>query len=60
MNKRAQKKVSMPSSFGGIMRYFDEYKSRINIKPGHVVFIAILTIITVMMLHIFGSAIFGF
>lgn len=38
-------------STGGIMRYFSDYKSRLVIKPGHVVLLSFLTIITVIMLH---------
>ena len=60
MNKRAQRKVSMPSSYGGIMRYFEEYKSKLIIKPGHVIFLSVVTIIAIIMLHIFGRGIFGF
>jgi preprotein translocase subunit Sec61beta len=60
MNKRGQKKVSMPSSYGGITRYFEEYKSKIVIKPGHVIFLSLLVILSVFLLSIFGQAIFGF
>ena len=30
-------KISMPSGMGGLMRYFDEYKSKIQMKPAYVV-----------------------
>lgn len=42
---------NMPMSTGGIMRYFSDYKSKIVIKPGHVIFFSMITIITVIMLH---------
>jgi len=45
------KGVSMPSSYGGIVRYFEEYKSKIELKPDHIVFIAIVSIIVVIALH---------
>ncbi|MFC1686190.1 preprotein translocase subunit Sec61beta [Nanoarchaeota archaeon] len=33
----------MPSGMGGLTRYFEEYQSRIQIKPGYVVlFVALL------------------
>lgn len=37
-------KISMPSSGGGLMRYFDDYKSKIQIKPTYII-IAIVLII---------------
>ena len=40
----AEEKMSMPSSCGGLVRYCDEYKSRIQLKPEHVVIIIIITI----------------
>lgn len=40
----ADEKISMPSSFGGLVRYFDEYKSRLQLKPEYVVLMIILLI----------------
>lgn len=36
--------VNMPSGFGGLTRYKEEYSSLINIKPTHVVLFIILLI----------------
>jgi len=36
--------LSVPASSGGLVRYFDEYKSKIQIKPEIVVLIIILVI----------------
>lgn len=47
-------RIQMPSSIGGIVRYFDEYKSRIELKPGHVVLLAILVMVIEILLHTFG------
>ncbi|MEK6940390.1 MAG: preprotein translocase subunit Sec61beta [Nanoarchaeota archaeon] len=33
----SNEKIQMPSSGGGIVRYFDEYKSKIKISPKFVV-----------------------
>ena len=52
-------KVSMPSSTAGITRYFDEYKSKIEFAPGHIIILAILVIIILAVLHAFGPAWFG-
>tara|TARA_Y100000310_G_C20593154_1_gene769152 strand:+ start:646 stop:801 length:156 start_codon:yes stop_codon:yes gene_type:complete len=41
----AQNKVSMPSSGGGLIRYFDEYKSKIQISPIAVIVIIVAVII---------------
>ena len=40
----AENSLSMPSGFGGLMRYNDEYESRFNLKPSHVVVFIILII----------------
>jgi len=39
-----EQNINMPSGFGGLMRYKDEYSSLINIKPTHVVLFVILLI----------------
>jgi preprotein translocase subunit Sec61beta len=31
----------MPSGMGGLVRYFDEYKSRIQLKPEYIVLFVI-------------------
>ena len=56
----AQDKVSMPSSQGGLMRYFDDYKSKIEFKPGHIIVLCIVVIIIMVILHAYGSAWLGF
>ncbi|MBI3034238.1 preprotein translocase subunit Sec61beta [Candidatus Woesearchaeota archaeon] len=48
-------KVQMPSSMGGLVRYFDEYKSKIEIKPGHVVLLSGLVMVIEILLHTFGK-----
>lgn len=48
----AQDKVQMPSGMGGLVRYFDEYKSKIEFKPIFVVVLIILVIIIEIALHI--------
>ena len=52
-------KISMPSGIGGLTRYFDEYKSRITIKPGHVVILCIVIIILLLFLQMRGMAWLG-
>ncbi len=33
----ADDKIQMPAGFGGLMRFDEEYESKIMIKPAHVV-----------------------
>ena len=40
--KMAQQKINMPSGSGGLVRYFDEYKSKIRIKAGHIIIMCII------------------
>ncbi len=47
-------KIQMPSSGAGITRYFDDYKSKIEFKPEHVVILAILIIVIIIILHLSG------
>ncbi|MBU1199460.1 MAG: preprotein translocase subunit Sec61beta [Nanoarchaeota archaeon] len=49
-------KIQMPSSGAGITRYFDDYKSKIEFKPEHVIVLVILVVIIVIALHLFGGA----
>ncbi|MAG16054.1 preprotein translocase subunit Sec61beta [Candidatus Woesearchaeota archaeon] len=47
-------KMMLPSSQGGLVRYYDEYKSRIQIKPSHVIVLAVAIIAIEVFLHNFG------
>ncbi|MEM3127294.1 MAG: preprotein translocase subunit Sec61beta [Candidatus Woesearchaeota archaeon] len=55
----ASDKVSMPSGMGGLVRYFDEYKSKIELQPGHVIILIAVIIILVLILHMQGNAWLG-
>jgi len=55
----AQDKIQMPSSTAGLTRYFDDYKSKIEIKPGHVILLAIIVSAIVIALHLYGGSIVG-
>ncbi len=54
MNKKAQKGMRMPAGMGGIIRYFEDYKSKLEIKPEYVVYIAALFIISVIIMRYLG------
>lgn len=55
----AQDRIQMPSGIGGLVRYFDEYKSKIEFKPGHIVILCIAVIIITILLHAYGRALLG-
>ena len=46
----ASQNVQMPSGFGGLMRYGEEYASYINLKPSHVIlFVAGIIVFRVLL-----------
>ena len=52
-------KISLPSSGGGLIRYFDEFKSKVSLTPQVVmVFIAVVVVLEIV-LHIYGNSFFG-
>ena len=51
--------MQMPSGMGGLVRYFDEYKSAIEFKPGTVILFIVLVLIIEFVLHKYGGAFFG-
>ena len=55
MNKKGQRGIKMPSGMGGLVRYFDDYKSKVEIKPEHVIYISVLFLIGIIVLRILGS-----
>ena len=55
----ANDRVSMPSGMGGLVRYFDEYKSKIKFKPGHIVVMCIAVIVIMLFLYSYGNKILG-
>lgn len=48
----ADESFRMPSGSGGLVRYFDEYKSKIQLKPEYIIVIIILVIIFEIALRI--------
>ena len=41
----AENKIQMPSGIGGLVRYFDDYKSKIVIKAQYFIVFVILVIV---------------
>lgn len=53
------KRMRLPSGSGGLTRYFDEYKSKVQISPGQVIVLALVITIIIVLLHYFGGQFFG-
>ena len=46
-------KIHMPGSFGGIMRYDEEYETRFKITPTQVIVVIVVVIVFVLGLNMF-------
>jgi len=46
-------KINVPAGFGGLVRYSEEYQSKLKLKPAHVIVFIILVILLVTALRIF-------
>jgi preprotein translocase subunit Sec61beta len=55
----SQNKMSMPSGMGGLVRYFDEYKSKVSFSPGTVIVLAIIILVIEVILHTMGPGWLG-
>ncbi len=44
---------------GGLTRYFDDYTSKVELKPGHIVILSIAVMVLIIILHIQGYAWLG-
>lgn len=55
----SQNKITMPSGMGGLVRYFDEYKSKIRLSPGNVMVLIIVVILIEFFLHWQGYSLLG-
>jgi preprotein translocase subunit Sec61beta len=55
----ADNKISIPSSQGGLMRFSDEFKSKIGMKPEHVILLVVAVILLEILLHNYGKSWLG-
>ena len=51
----ADDKIRLPSGQGGLTRYFDEYRSKIELSPGAVIILTIIIMVIIVLLHLFGD-----
>lgn len=52
-------KIRMPSSGAGLTTYFDDFHSKIELKPEHVIILIILIILIEVLLYWQGYSWFG-
>ncbi len=55
----ADNRIQMPASTAGLTRFFDDYKSKIEFRPGQVIVLAIVVMLMTILLHMYGSAFLG-
>lgn len=55
----AKDKISMPSGMGGLVRYYDDVKSKLEISPVHVVIMIVVVMLIMVLLHWQGNAWLG-
>ena len=48
----AENRINMPSGFGGLMRFNEEYESAFNLKPTHVIGFVIVIIVFRFLLEV--------
>lgn len=52
-------KINMPMGQGGLTRFFDDYKSNISLRPGHVIILVVVVILIEVFLYLKGNAMLG-
>ena len=55
----AQDRIQMPSGMGGITRYFDDVKTKVQFKPGHIILLALVIMVVMIILYNFGKGWLG-
>lgn len=48
-------RIRLPSGTGGLTTYYDEYHSKLRLKPEVVIALVVLLIIIVILLNIYGG-----
>ena len=55
----AKNRINLPSSGAGITMYFDDYKSKLEFKPGLIIIFTVIIIVLMLFLQTYGYALFG-
>ena len=56
---KSNSNIQMPSSGAGLTRYFGDYKSKLELAPGHVIVLAVLIAALAILLKLYGKGWFG-
>ena len=56
---RDNDKIRMPSSTAGITSYWDDVKTRVEMRPEYVIVLAALIIVVELLLQLYGKSWFG-
>ncbi len=51
----ADERIRMPSSGGGLVRYFEDYKSKVEFKPSVVLIMIVVVILIEIIIHTYGK-----
>ncbi|MAG20095.1 preprotein translocase subunit Sec61beta [archaeon] len=51
----ADEQIRMPSSGGGLVRYFEDYKSKIEFSPYAVIVMIVIVIFIEILIHTLGK-----
>ena len=49
-------RIRLPSGQGGLTRYTEETRSKIQFSPSTIIVICVITLILIILLHSFGGA----
>jgi len=51
--------VQMPATTAGLTRFFEDYRSKIEFQPGHVILFSLIIMLIIIFLHLFGGSLLG-
>ena len=51
----ADERIRMPSFGGGLVRYFEDYKSKVEFKPSVVLIMIVVVILIEIIIHTYGK-----
>lgn len=51
--------MRMPSSGAGITQYWDEVKTKVELRPAHVIALAVIIILVEIFLQVYGTSFFA-
>jgi preprotein translocase subunit Sec61beta len=52
-------RIRLPSSTAGITQYWDEVKTKVELKPAYVIALVIIVILLEIFLQVYGTSFFG-